>query len=239
MPLQSSSSRVNDAMSTHCENGHAPNGGVSVGAAASCKAKVVRLHAGNQDGARWLVNSIDDGAAGASDEARRRIVQDPVVQRLCHALEAAEDGESRQLYAEPVRLAIVARLLGPPPERETNPQTRRTKAALQKWRLKRVLEFVNGHLEEKITLTALARVAGLSRMYFAAQFRAATGLRPHEFVLQRRIERSQELLVQTRLTLVDIALSVGFQTQAHFTTVFKRFAGDTPHQWRCANGDGG
>jgi AraC family transcriptional regulator len=71
-------------------------------------------------------------------------------------------------------------------------------------------------------------------MHFAAQFRLATGIRPHEFVLRRRVARSQQLLAETHATLVEIALSVGFQTQAHFTTVFKRFVGDTPRQWRCA-----
>jgi len=69
-------------------------------------------------------------------------------------------------------------------------------------------------------------------MHFAAQFRVATGTRPHDFVLHRRIERAQEMLRDRSLALVDIALCVGFQTQAHFTTVFKRFTGVTPHRWR-------
>jgi AraC family transcriptional regulator len=90
--------------------------------------------------------------------------------------------------------------------------TSRRRTPLQKWRMKRVI--------------------GLTRMHFAAQFRAATGRRPHDFVLQRRIDRARELLGDPELALVDVALSVGFQTQAHFTTVFKRFAGETPHRWR-------
>jgi AraC-like DNA-binding protein len=60
------------------------------------------------------------------------------------------------------------------------------------------------------------------------------GMRPHEYLLKRRIERAEELLKQAEVPLVEIALTVGFQTQAHFTTVFKRFAGDTPYQWRSA-----
>ena len=85
-----------------------------------------------------------------------------------------------------------------------------------------------------MTLQDMAAVAGLSRMHFAAQFRAAVGARPHEYLLRRRIERAQELLKQAEVSLVDIALTVGFQTQAHFTTVFKRVGGDTPYQWRSA-----
>lgn len=107
---------------------------------------------------------------------------------------------------------------------------------LPKWRLRRVMDHVQSHLSERITLGDLAASAGLSRMYFAAQFRAATGLRPHEYVLRRRIERAQALLVESGDSLVEIALAVGFQTQAHFTTVFKRFTGETPRQWRVMYG---
>jgi AraC family transcriptional regulator len=61
---------------------------------------------------------------------------------------------------------------------------------------------------------------------------AATGTRPHDYVLRRRIERAQDLLRNSETGLVDIALGVGFQSQSHFTTVFKRFVGETPHRWR-------
>jgi AraC family transcriptional regulator len=114
-------------------------------------------------------------------------------------------------------------------------QGRRQIRALQKWRLKRVTEYVDNHLSDKIRLLDLAAVAGLSRMHFASQFRVATGLRPHEFLLRRRIRRSEELLRSSSMAIVEIALSVGFQTQAHFSTVFKRFVGFTPRQWRTAS----
>jgi AraC family transcriptional regulator len=57
-------------------------------------------------------------------------------------------------------------------------------------------------------------------------------LRPHEYLLRRRIERAQQMLLGTGMSLVDVALSVGFQTQAHFTSVFKRFTGQPPRAWR-------
>jgi AraC-like DNA-binding protein len=113
------------------------------------------------------------------------------------------------------------------------PSGRQTRA-LQKWRLKRVDDYVENHLSEKISLSELAAVAGLSRMHFASQFRVATGLRPHEFLLRRRVQRAERLLRESALAIVEIALTVGFQTQAHFTTVFKKFTGCPPHQWRCA-----
>jgi AraC-like DNA-binding protein len=98
-----------------------------------------------------------------------------------------------------------------------------------------VCEFIDANIEERISLGALAQVAGVSRMYFAAQFRAATGLRPHDYVVRRRIKLAKEMLAGSDRSIVDTALSVGFQTQAHFTTVFKRIEGFTPHRWRELN----
>jgi AraC-like DNA-binding protein len=103
---------------------------------------------------------------------------------------------------------------------------------LAKWRLKRAIEYIEQRLAEPITLADIASETGLSRMYFASQFRAATGVGPHEYLVRRRIERAQELLLQPNASVVDVALSVGFKTQAHFTTIFGRFVGQSPHAWR-------
>jgi AraC-like DNA-binding protein len=164
--------------------------------------------------------------------------EDPVVQRLSDALAATEAADDRYsgIYADALRLAILtrqfSRLSGPDRSCIAEQRGGRNTKSLQKWRLKRVLQYVDDRPAARITLQELATVAGLSRMHFAAQFRAATGMRPHQYLLKQRIERAKELLKQAEISLVDVALTVGFQTQAHFTTVFKRFAGDTPYQWR-------
>jgi AraC-like DNA-binding protein len=168
--------------------------------------------------------------AGVADGA-----DDQVIRFLSSALEAAEQGHDRNC-AEALRIAIDVRFAGLRAAGEiveTGTGGRHIRA-LQKWRLKRVFEYVDVHLSDKITLSDLAAVAGLSRMHFASQFRAATGLRPHEFLLRRRIRRAEELLRNSDMAIVEIALTVGFQTQAHFTTVFKRFVGCTPCPWRSA-----
>jgi AraC-like DNA-binding protein len=164
---------------------------------------------------------------------------DHVVNSLSKALHTVELERDRRC-AQALRLAITIRLAGLQSESQiARPgeadQGRRQIRALQKWRLKRVTEYVDNHLSDKIRLLDLAAVAGLSRMHFASQFRVATGLRPHEFLLRRRIRRSEELLRGSSMAIVEIALSVGFQTQAHFSTVFKRFVGFTPRQWRTAS----
>lgn len=155
---------------------------------------------------------------------------DPVMQRLFNELGRSEGDEDEGAYADAIRIALAARWLRLRSREQEQPAD-----GLQKWKLKRVMAYIDENLGESISLADLARTAGLSRMYFAARFRAATGLRPHDYILRRRVERAKELLGQTEQTLVNIAFDVGFQTQAHFTTVFKRFVGTTPGRWRTAN----
>jgi AraC family transcriptional regulator len=162
-------------------------------------------------------------------------VVDPVIERLARALIHAEQlgGAFGQSYADGINLAITAQLFGG--NTIGAPACRPRVSGLSKWRLKRATEYMTGNLSEPVSLADIAAAAGLSRMYFAAQFRLATGLRPHEYLLKRRIERAQELLLNSRLPLVEIAFEVGFKTQAHFTTVFARLVGETPNVWRQQN----
>jgi AraC-like DNA-binding protein len=168
--------------------------------------------------------------------------EDPVIRHLFDALVVAERVQHRhaEICADALRLAVAIRLLGSQPEALLEQSDQRVTAehpipGLQKWRLRRVVEYIEAHLSEKVTLRDLAAVAGLSRMHFASRFRTATGLRPHEYLLTQRIGRADALLRHSTMTIVEIALTVGFQTQAHFTTVFKRFVGYTPRQWRNLN----
>ena len=154
------------------------------------------------------------------------IVRDPLAELLARTL-VESNNTTDELYAESVGRTLVMHIarvgLSQP-----------TASALPKWRLKRVMEYVNAHLDEALSLADLAAVAGLSRMHFAAQFRAATGYRPHEYLLYQRIERAKSMLSGTDMPLAQVALSVGFQAQPHFSTVFKRIMGESPARWRRA-----
>ncbi len=103
---------------------------------------------------------------------------------------------------------------------------------LMTWRLKRVVAYVEAHIADRLTLQDLSRAAGISRMHFAAQFKALTGVTPHHYVLARRVEFSQTLLCAQEHTIAEIALAVGFSNQPHYTTVFRKFVGQTPGRWR-------
>ena len=153
------------------------------------------------------------------------VVRDSLAEQLARSLLRASDA-GQQAYGEAVANAVVARYL-------LLTRTQRSSGqALQSWRLRRVQTHVEANLAEPLRLAELASIAGLSRMHFAAQFRAATGYRPHEYLLWRRIERAKAMLRRPEPPVVQVALDVGFQAQAHFTTVFKRLTGDTPASWR-------
>jgi AraC family transcriptional regulator len=104
---------------------------------------------------------------------------------------------------------------------------------LPQGRLRAVVEYIEDHLDAGPTLGQLAAVARLSPYHFARQFRAATGLPPHQFVIARRVERAKQLLgAGTGLSLAEVAACAGFSDQSQFSHHFKRLVGVTPGQFR-------
>jgi AraC family transcriptional regulator len=105
--------------------------------------------------------------------------------------------------------------------------------ALPRARLRTVVEYIEEHLDAGPTLEQLAAVARLSAYHFARQFRAATGLPPHQYVITRRVERAKEILkAGTALSLAEVAAHAGFSDQSQFSHHFKRMVGVTPGQFR-------
>lgn len=99
-----------------------------------------------------------------------------------------------------------------------------------------VTDFVLAHLEQDLSLSALAEQIGFSPYHFARQFRRATGESPHQFVLNQRIERARQLLQEADLPLAQVALASGFANQSHLTQAFKRALGLTPATYRAEQG---
>jgi AraC family transcriptional regulator len=105
--------------------------------------------------------------------------------------------------------------------------------ALPRGRLRAVVEYVEEHLDAGPTLERMAAVAGLSAYHFARQFKAATGLPPHQYVIARRVERAKHLLQGgADLSLAQVAACTGFSDQSQFSRHFKRLVGVTPGQFR-------
>ncbi len=181
---------------------------------------------------RRTSRDVEDSAFLTSSYYRKieEILSNPVVGRLLDEFATDTCGLDLVIH-EAAQLAVVARWWRARSVEKIDAKIRRARE-LPKWRLRRVLAYINDNISEPIRLPDLASSSGLSRMYFAAQFRAATGFRPHEYILRKRIARAKILLTTTHHSLAVISGDVGFQTQAHFTTIFKRYVGVTPAQWR-------
>ena len=88
----------------------------------------------------------------------------------------------------------------------------------------------------EITVMQLAAACGLSGHHFSRAFRHSTGVAPHQWLLQRRIEKAKQLLRQSRLPLSEVAAVCGFAHQSHFTRAFARLVGVSPGRWRRLRG---
>jgi AraC family transcriptional regulator len=104
---------------------------------------------------------------------------------------------------------------------------------LPRRKVRTIIEYIMENLEGSPTLEQMATVVHLSPYHFARQFKAATGLPPHQYVITRRVERAQHLLrADGELGLAEVALRVGFSDQSKFSFHFKRIVGVTPRQFR-------
>jgi len=97
--------------------------------------------------------------------------------------------------------------------------------------LQRACNHIDRHLGDEMSLSAIARVAGMSRFHFARLFRASTGHSPMAYLLRRRIERAKCLLGRDDLAICEIAASLGFSDQSHFSRTFRKIEGMTPRQF--------
>jgi len=184
--------------------------------------------------AATLSLAINEALLGSPRRLERLLPSDPRIEQLLQAR-----GAANEMARKPARLYLrflYSAILTWASANETinSPVQQQSISPLPKWRFVRVRQYIEAHIEQPIRLRDLARAAGLSPMHFAAQFRAYTGMSPSEFVMTQRMETARVLLADPRKTLTDVAFSVGFRTQSHFTTTFHRFVGNTPNCWRKA-----
>ena len=159
---------------------------------------------------------------------------DPDVLQLATSFRTMLDRDLQptdRLFLDGMQTALAAHLLGHYTHDRWQP---RTKAAptMEPRRLKRVLDFIEARLADEISLDDLAAEACLSPYHFSRLFREATGMPPHRYVMDRRIETAKEKLKLSRSSLVDLALDCGFGSQANFTRVFRKATGLTPGHFR-------
>ena len=109
-----------------------------------------------------------------------------------------------------------------------------TRGGLAAWQSRKLTAHVEANLSRRIPVKELARLIGLSASHFCRAFKCTFGASPREYVLRRRIEVAQALMLTTSEPLSSIAIRCGMCDQPHFTRSFHRIVGATPYMWRRA-----
>lgn len=110
--------------------------------------------------------------------------------------------------------------------------TRNSKGGLAPWQKRRASEILHENLHGSIRLSDVAHECGLSTSHFARSFKTSFGISTHQWLIQHRIEHAKELMIQTTLSLIQIAAQSGFNDQAAFTRTFHQLVGVSPGTWR-------
>ena len=177
--------------------------------------------------------SADINSSGIELEPKF-IFRDSLILQLGCALltEARVEPEAggNPLYLESLANTLVLHLLAKYSKSKL-PQPN-LKGGMPRAKLKRTIDFINSNLERDITLNDIAAEADLSAYHFSRLFKQSTGVPPHRYLLQARIEKAKSLLKNPQDSIAEIAHKLGFSDQSHFTMFFKRFTGFTPKSFR-------
>jgi AraC-like DNA-binding protein len=159
-----------------------------------------------------------------------------VAAQLVEAARKARDGDreaARAHIAHAVAILHGKPSFGPSITREPPaPEKQVARGGLAAWQARRVIAHVEANLDRRIQVQELAKLLGLSASHFCRAFKRTFGASPRSYVLRRRIEVAQGLMLTTCEPLSSIALSCGMCDHPHFSRTFYRIVGETPHSWR-------
>jgi AraC family transcriptional regulator len=109
------------------------------------------------------------------------------------------------------------------------------RGGIPRHKLRRVIDYIRDNLGTDLKIAEIAQQVHMSPSHFTHQFKLATGLSPHQYRMQKRIEAAKKLLSETEIPIAQIALEIGFQSQSRFTTLFRQLTGTTPRAYRAKN----
>jgi AraC family transcriptional regulator len=108
------------------------------------------------------------------------------------------------------------------------------KERLLAWQVRKVLDYIDTHITSRMLVADLCALVWRSEAHFSRSFRGTFGYSPHAFVIRRRVELAAKYMLQTNMSLSDIAFECGFVDQAHLCKHFRAVGGETPAAWRRA-----
>jgi AraC family transcriptional regulator len=176
--------------------------------------------------------------ANASDLAPAIHIRDAQVERIGWTMQAesSEGYPSGRLFSDSLACALAARLLALQ-GRRTVTSTAEPTRTLPAWRLQKVVDYVEAHLDQNLSLAELAAVAGFSVSHFRPLFKNATGLSAHRFVMARRVERARALVSRGGLSMTEVALATGFAHSSHMARCLRRVPGTHPTPFERLGGE--
>lgn len=162
-------------------------------------------------------------------------VNDLLVQQIGLALKADVEAKhpAGRMFGESLATALVLHLLKQYSIWEPRSVSDH-KGRLSDYQLQKVFTYIQGHLEQDMALSDIASVVNLSPYHFCRLFKVSTGLAPHQYLTQCRIDRAKQLLQTTRLTITEITFAVGLSNHSSFTRLFRRYVGVTPKEFRAS-----
>ena len=177
----------------------------------------------DESGARRLSNLEYVPGAG---------IDDPILMHLALALRPvfSHAEQASRLFVDYIARAIATHVVATYGG-VSEPRVR-AGGGLAPWQVRRAAELVDAHLDGNLTMVQLAHHCGLSTSYFTRAFKKTTGVTPHRWLMQKRVERAVRLLSESAMPLADVALACGFANQSHFTRVFATAIGCPPREWR-------
>jgi AraC family transcriptional regulator len=181
-----------------------------------------------------IVRQAAEEIGGAAAEIVPRFaICDPLLEQLALATIAAlEDGRAEDtLYIDTMARMMAVHLARKHTSRVA-PERRQAADGLTRQRLKRLLDYIEAHLGDDLTLKRLASEVELSPFYLARVFKDEVGKSPHQYVLDRRVARAKAMLRDTSVSITDVALAAGFSSQSHLSNWFRRIVGVSPGVYR-------
>ena len=106
------------------------------------------------------------------------------------------------------------------------------RGGLAPWQIRKVKAHIEDNLDATVRVEDFTAITRLSARYFSCAFKRSFGEPPHAYLVRRRIEKAQEMMLTTDETLSQIALACGLSDQAHLSRLFRRATGATPNAWR-------
>jgi AraC family transcriptional regulator len=188
--------------------------------------------AGRMPSSATTARSVDDGMSEAPLVSLHRL-QSALAELVIALAEALRD-ERSDAVACPRRAQT---MLQGADRTSPQPSKKGVRQGLAPWQVRSVLAHIEANLPVSIRNKDLAVVARLSEFHFNVAFRRSIGRSPHVYVVRRRMELAQGLMLSTNKTLSEIAVECGFADQPHFTRLFRRIVGESPAAWRRPRAD--